>query len=254
MLEEKQNHLKEARELLREAAANQRKALAVNPRNLAYRQFLGNHLQSLIDVGRALGDTEGVAEAKRQLSELDAADPLLAALDRRLAAFARGEPVKDPRERLDLIQRAYATQKYTLGARLSAEALEADPRLAADREAGHRYNAACMAALAAAGAGKEEPATGQEEKAKLREQARKWLEAELEIWAKLLPGATGAQRGAIAAQLNHWRNVDADLAGIRDEKELAKLPESERKEWAAFWTRVEALRAHASDSTSGAKP
>jgi serine/threonine protein kinase/tetratricopeptide (TPR) repeat protein len=253
-LEILENHLERARDLLHEAVACERKALAVYPRHPVYRQFLANHLRLLAHLCPMLHDPKGAAEAQRELAELRGDDPQLAALDKRLVAVGRGEPVKDQAERLALIQRAYDTRKYALGARLSARALEADPTMAADRRSELRYNAACFAALASAGAGTDEPAPDPDEKAKLRAQARKWLEAELETWAKLLQGPSGAQRSEIAAQLNHWRNVDADLAGIRDEKELADLPESDRKEWAAFWARVEALRAQASGPTSGAKP
>ena len=37
-------------------------------------------------------------------------------------------------------------------------------------------------------------------------------------------------RAEIVGRLRHWQN-DADLAGVRDLKELAKLPEPERQEW-----------------------
>ena len=40
--------------------------------------------------------------------------------------------------------------------------------------------------------------------------------------------------------LLHWQN-DGDLAGIRDEAALAKLPEAERKEWQGLWGDVKAL-------------
>ena len=38
----------------------------------------------------------------------------------------------------------------------------------------------------------------------------------------------------------HWKE-GTDLAGIRDEKELARLPEEERKEWQSLWADVELL-------------
>ena len=44
---------------------------------------------------------------------------------------------------------------------------------------GHRYNAACAAALAASGQGKDDPPPDDAAKAKLRQQARDWLKAEL---------------------------------------------------------------------------
>ena len=57
--------------------------------------------------------------------------------------------------------------------------LEADPKLVDDRQAQHRYNAACAAALASSGQGKEEPA--------LDEAARDRLLHPLEILLEGLP-------------------------------------------------------------------
>jgi hypothetical protein len=48
----------------------------------------------------------------------------------------------------------------------------------------------------------------------------------------------------ILQQLAHWK-VDTDLAGIRDEPELAKLPEPERAALRSLWADVEALRKKA---------
>jgi hypothetical protein len=44
--------------------------------------------------------------------------------------------------------------------------------------------------------------------------------------------------------LNSWK-VDPDLAGIRDEEELAKLPAAEREAWRALWRGVDAVLARA---------
>ena len=55
---------------------------------------------------------------------------------------------KDKAERLRLAQRAYDKALHATAARLWAEALAADPKLGDDRQAQHRYNAACAAALA----------------------------------------------------------------------------------------------------------
>ena len=79
-----------------------------------------------------------VAEAER-----------LAALAARLPALLKGEDrPKDVAERLALAQMCYDTKRHAAAARFWAEALAADPKLGDDRQAGHRYNAACAAALA----------------------------------------------------------------------------------------------------------
>ena len=48
----------------------------------------------------------------------------------------------------------------------------------------------------------------------------------------------------IAPTLKHWK-ADADLAGVRDEKELAKLPEEERAGFQQLWKDVDKLLAKA---------
>jgi hypothetical protein len=44
--------------------------------------------------------------------------------------------------------------------------------------------------------------------------------------------------------LPHWQ-TDSDLAGIRGQEALAKLPEGERADWQKLWADVEALRKQA---------
>ena len=129
---------------------------------------------------------------------------------------------------------------HAASARLFAEALANDPKLADDRQAQHRYNAACAAALAASGQGKDDPPPDDAAKAKLRQQAREWLQAELAAWAKVLDTGPADMKAKIAPTLQHWK-ADTDLAGIRDEKELAKLPEEERAAFKQLWNDVDQL-------------
>ena len=226
-----------ARDRLQQAIVWQKKALAVNPRNPTYRQFLTNHLTNLIEAARGLGRD---AEAERELAELAASDPRLATLDARLAAVLKGEAPKDNAERLALAQRAYDTARFRTAAKLWAEALEADPKLATDRQAGHPYNAACAAALAAAGKGKDEPPLDDTAKTKLRRQARDWLTAELVLWAKLNESGPPEAKAFIVQTLKHWQE-DTDLAGIRDRDALSRLSEEERKAWETLWEECETL-------------
>jgi hypothetical protein len=73
-----------------------------------------------------------------------------------------------------------------------------------------------------------------------RKQAKQWLAAELGDWTKLLAKANAQERSDIARTLRHWQQ-DPDLAGLRDEKELAKLSEDVRKEWQSLWAEVAVL-------------
>ena len=229
-----------ARDRLQQAIVWQKKAIAVNPRNPTYRQFLANHLRNLITAARGLGRDDEVAAAEREQAELAASDPRFAALDARLAAVMKGEAPKDNAERLALAQRAYDTARFRTAAKLWADALEADPKLAADRQAGHPYNAACAAAMAAAGKGKDEPPLDDTAKAKLRRQARDWLTAELVLWAKLNESGPPQAKAFIAQTLQHWQE-DTDLAGVRDHDALSKLSEEERKAWETLWKESETL-------------
>src|SRR5262249_44718525 len=131
-------------------------------------------------------------------------------------------------------------QHYGIAARLYGEALAAEPKLAEDRAKGHRYNAACAASLAAAGKGKDGNKLDDQDRAKLRGQALDWLRAELTAWAKILERDPSAAV-ALQDQLTHWQ-TDAALAGVRDDKELSRLPKDEQSAWQELWTDTEKLR------------
>jgi serine/threonine-protein kinase len=236
---------------LRQAIIWQKKALAANLKHPTYRQFLRNHLANLIQAAKGLGNDDETIAAQYELDELTANDPAKAALDQRLAAVIRGETPKDNRERLQLAFRAYEKKLYAASMRLYGQALDADPKLADDPSNSHRYNAACAAVLAAAsgtGPPDRKETSGQTEKpltdadrAKFRNQARAWLEAELKAWSGLVESAKShKQRQAIAGTLEHWRE-DTDLASVRDKHALDSLPEGERSMWKTLWADVDRL-------------
>jgi serine/threonine protein kinase len=236
----------EACERLREAIIRQKKALAAYPGSSECRQFLAMHLTHLSKAARGLGREEEATLAERELVELTASDPRFAALDARLAAMLKGEAPKDNAERLALAQRAYDTQVYATATRLWAGALEADPKLADDRQAQHRYNAACAAALAGCGKGTDDPPPDDTSKVKLRRQALDWLNAELAAWSKILESGAPQARPVVASTLKHWKE-DADLAGVRDDAALAKLPQEERAACKQLWGDVDGLLSKVGD-------
>ncbi len=126
-------------------------------------------------------------------------------------------------------------------ARFYTQAIAADPKLADDLKAAHRYNAACSAALAACGQGKDPDNLDEKEKARLRRQALDWLQADLAAWTKLAQGHQSNDRAAIRQTLQHWKG-DPDLAGVRGDG-LSPLPEDERAPWKKLWSDVDALLA-----------
>ena len=164
-----------------------------------------------------------------------------AAMELKLSAFLKGE--FQPRENLERLALADVCRGKKLNhtaARLYADAFAADPKLADDLAAFHRYNAACYAALAAAGQGEDAAKLDDKERARLRRQALDWLRADLAAWGNRLDSGPAQVRPAIVQTLSHWQK-DTDLAGIRDAAALAKLPEDEQKAFTQLWADVAAL-------------
>jgi eukaryotic-like serine/threonine-protein kinase len=152
---------------------------------------------------------------------------------------------------------AHVQKHHAFAARLWAEALASDPRLADDLRGWHRYSAACSAAQAAAGQGKDGPPLDDAAKAKLRGQALGWLKADLAAWSRLLASGPPQARTTIVKSLSHWQK-DANLAGLRDKEALAKLSAEEQKAFAQLWADVTALLQKAEEKENpgppGAKP
>jgi tetratricopeptide (TPR) repeat protein len=233
---------------LDEAAAEYREAIWLKPDyaephcnlgGVLRRQ--GNYAESLAEYrkGHDLGSKQRgwpypSAEWVRQAEQLRA-------LAGRVPAVLKGaDKPKDPAEGQTLAQMCYDKALHAAAVQLWADAFAADPKLAEDRQSLSRYNAACAAALAAAGAGKHEPRLDEPAKAKLRLQASDWLNAELAAWTKILESGQSQARGDVARNMSHWKQ-DSDLAGIRDADALAKLPADEQRAWRALWGDVDSL-------------
>src|SRR5262249_49103883 len=133
-----------------------------------------------------------------------------------------------------------ATKHYAASARLYAEALEGDLKLADDTKLGHRFRAACSAALAGAGKGDDQPPPDKAGRATLRQQARDWLRAALLLHRQQLASGTDAARRGARARLEQWK-ADSDLAGVRDADDLDKLPKEEQHAWRLLWNEVDTL-------------
>jgi tetratricopeptide (TPR) repeat protein len=164
----------------------------------------------------------------------------LAELDRDLPAFlADKRNPSGPGEQLDLaiLCGHPARRRYAASARFYTAAFAAKAALAEDLRAGHRYNAACAAARAAAGEGQAAAALGDEARAGLRRQALTWLRADLARWARQRERGRAADRLAAQDALRHWQK-DPDLAGLRDEAALKRLPPAERDACRKLWAEV----------------
>jgi hypothetical protein len=159
------------------------------------------------------------------------------ALEEKLTPILEGKSSPaSPEEALALARLCQhpARALHAAAANFYAEAFAGKPDLAGDLQSGHRYNAACAAALAAG------QARAEKECARLRQQALDWLKADLAAWGKWLksnqPGEADHARRALAG----WR-TNPDLAGVRQQEALGGLPEGQRQAWREFWKGLEAV-------------
>jgi Flp pilus assembly protein TadD len=160
-------------------------------------------------------------------------------LDEKLPAILNSEGEAKAPEKVEFADLCRYKGRYSVAVRFYEEAFAKEPKLAADLAAWHRYNAACAAALAGCGKG-EDANLDDKERARLRQQARDWLTADLAIWTKKADGDAKAHE-QVQQTLQQWQ-ADADLAGIRDPEALAKLPKEERDACRKLWAEVEAVR------------
>jgi hypothetical protein len=150
-------------------------------------------------------------------------------------------------ERLALLGVCQFQDRRAATAGLYAAAFAADQSLAEDLRAGHRFNAARAAAVAGRGGGADGAALSEPERARWRRQAHVWLRLDLAAWMKRLDVAQPADRADAQKELARWRE-DPDLAGLRDEDALGRLPPAELQEWRVLWQEVAALLRRAQTS------
>ena len=146
---------------------------------------------------------------------------------------------RDAAETLEFAYLAHEQQRFAAASRLFDRAFAIEPKLAQDRNRSNRYNAACAAALAASGEGRDAPSLDKVARDRLRRQAHHLLKADL---AALEPFRKGQpfERAQLQRTLSHWK-VDTDLASLRSPQALAQLPEPDRRDWKALWDEVDSL-------------
>ena len=111
----------------------------------------------------------------------------LVGLDAKLPAILSGQAKpSEVLETLGVAQLCYQKKLHGASARFWTEACFAQPKLAEDDKLLNRYNAACAAALAGSGQGKDDPPLDDVEKARWRKQAVDWLNTDLKAWSKIL--------------------------------------------------------------------
>jgi tetratricopeptide (TPR) repeat protein len=229
-----------------------RAALAADPKDAQAHCNLGSVLKQTGDFRGALRSYQTGHELGSARKDWKYPSPQwvrdcqrLLALDDKLPAVLRGEAQPaDAQERLGLADVCFFKQHYVTAARFFAEAFADDARLADDLWAGRRYRGACSSARAAAGQGQDASRLDEEEKGRLRRQAREWLEADLVSMRKVVAGGRPMDLSDVRGQLERWQR-DAALAGVRDAEALARLGADERASWQQFWRDVDELRAEA---------
>jgi serine/threonine-protein kinase len=168
------------------------------------------------------------------------------AMEARLPAVLSGKAgLIDAADRLRYAEVCLTTKRFANAASLFEKAFTDRPKLADDLPAALRYNAACAAALAGGGQGTDGDKLSTVERARWRQQARAWLQADLAAWAGKLKGGTAAGRAQVKTMMKRWQ-ADADLAGVRGREALARLPKEERQAWQKLWSDVDALLRRAS--------
>ncbi len=164
-------------------------------------------------------------------------------LEKRLPAILQGETSPaNPSEAVSFAQMCQQPYKkrYAASVRLYIDAFAADPKLVADLKEQHRYNAACSAALIAAGQGEDARSVPDKERIRLRRLALTWLHDDLTAYAKLTEQNNPDAHKTIQQSLTHWRR-DPDLASVRDSTALDRLADNERAAWQSLWRDVDEL-------------
>jgi tetratricopeptide (TPR) repeat protein len=245
---------------LDEAIACYQKAIALEPKLALAYGALG---QALLEKGRYAEARDATSRAlellpdkhplrafvSRQLRKCERC----AKLEARLPGLLTGEDKPaSAGEGQDIVVICQHKRLHAAAARFAAEAFADDAKSADNLKAGHRYNAACSAALAAAGQGRDAGKLDDKERARLRKQALDWLRADLDLRRKQLETGQTADCAAVQQQLRHWQQ-DGDLAGLRDKAALAKLPAEERAACERLWSDVAALLKKAETLSSKEK-
>jgi superkiller protein 3 len=224
------------------------KALTLDPKNAHAHGVLG---RALVAQGAFPEARDATQQALQLLPAGHSLRPLvtrqlhqcqrLLNLDARLTAILAGDDQpKDTADRLDLAYVCLLKKLNVSAARLYADAFAADAQVADDLQAAHRYYAALCAALAGCRQGKDADKLGDKERAHLRQQAQAWSRADLKLWTKLVDKGQPQGLAVTSKVLQHWQ-YNLQLAGLREEKALAQLPEAEQEACRQLWAEVAAL-------------
>src|SRR5262249_24648125 len=161
---------------------------------------------------------------------------LLVESDNKLHAVLNGEvEPAGPAERLEFAQVCQRYKRlHAAAAQFYADAFATDATLTADLPLQHRYNAACSAALAAAGQSEDAKHLPDKAVGMLRRQALGWLRDDLALYAKLAEREDPAAKQMVRERMRHWQQ-GTHLASLRRAAALDPLAHDERAARRPLW-------------------
>jgi tetratricopeptide (TPR) repeat protein len=177
-----------------------------------------------------------------------------AVLMKRLPAVLVGKDhPKDAAEELAFAQLCQEHRKqYAAAVRFYDDAFAAAPNLAEDSKLPHRRQAACAAALAGCGQGKDADKLDEKERRRLRRQALDWLRADLEA-QRLRLEKEPQQAGTFVIGEMAYLLAHPAFAGVRGPEALAQLPEAEQQPWQKLWNDVADMLKRAQEKAAPEK-
>jgi serine/threonine protein kinase/Flp pilus assembly protein TadD/type II secretory pathway component PulJ len=221
------------------------------------------HVDAHYNLGQVLARAGKASEALEHFQEVmrlqpDIAGPLkehmqtldhYLELEKKLPAFAAGKFQPEKMEDWGMFFWICQGNKfYAAAARAARSAFAAAPNAAEDLDSGLRfdatvrYDAACCAALAASGQGRDAKNLTHQRGSRLRKEALAWLRADLASYGRLVKSGKGPDAALVQRRLARWQR-DPELSGIRDAAELGRLPAGELEICQKFWAEVDALLA-----------
>jgi eukaryotic-like serine/threonine-protein kinase len=230
------------------AIACYRKVIEIDPQLPMAHGALG---QTLLGQGRYAEARDATARAMALLPEkhpmremanrqLKNCERLLKVEERLSRLLSGEERASSAQENLEAAQLARRRQLHAAATRFTAAAFAADPGLASNLQAMHRFDAACSAALAADGQGADAANLDDAARKKLRAQALDWLVADLAACAKLLDSGSTQARTFVVQTMSRWQK-EPELSSLRDAAALAQLPPEERTSFTRLWATVAEL-------------
>jgi eukaryotic-like serine/threonine-protein kinase len=230
-----------------ESIAEYREAIRLNPNCFLAHTNLATALSVRGEFAEAAAEHRKALELTSVPSRREAVKRDLDRIERwavlapRLPAVIRGDDrPKSAFECLEFADILINRKRFNAAVRLFVLGLGGESKLADDLSIGLRYNAACSAALAAAGRDTYEPNLDDAAKVLLRRRAYDWLKADLLAWSKVVHDGSTEDQPRARQMLAHWK-VDPDIQSVRDPVALARCPEPERTDWRKLWAEVDVL-------------